>query len=87
MPMKVLEATLSTFDSVFQQFTTEAAHNKANLILFVADNEPSTNLSWCPGTQILLISLYLHICVVFDGILWRLIWFLLKRERRREMIG
>ncbi|XP_057807760.1 thioredoxin-like protein Clot [Salvia miltiorrhiza] len=48
MPMKALEATLSTFDGVFQQFTAEAANNKANFILFLADNEPSTNLSWCP---------------------------------------
>ncbi|XP_047982317.1 thioredoxin-like protein Clot [Salvia hispanica] len=48
MPMKVLEATVATFDGVFQQFTNEAANNKANFILFYADKEPSTNLSWCP---------------------------------------
>ena len=50
--MKVLEATVATFDGVFQQFTNEAANNKANFILFYADKEPSTNLSWCPGTQL-----------------------------------
>lgn len=58
MPMKVLEATLATFDGVFQQFTNEAANNKANFILFYADKEPSTNLSWCPGTHLLLIHMF-----------------------------
>ncbi|KAH6803490.1 Thioredoxin superfamily protein [Perilla frutescens var. frutescens] len=48
MPMKASEATLSTFDEAFDKFTSEAANNKANLILFLADNDPSTNLSWCP---------------------------------------
>ncbi|KAK6143131.1 hypothetical protein DH2020_023479 [Rehmannia glutinosa] len=48
MPMKVLDATLSTFQGVFEKFTSEAANNKANLILFLADKDPSTNLSWCP---------------------------------------
>ncbi|XP_056686495.1 uncharacterized protein [Spinacia oleracea] len=35
--------------SAFVLFREEAANNKANLILFLADNEPSTSLSWCPG--------------------------------------
>ncbi|XP_040989021.1 thioredoxin-like protein Clot [Juglans microcarpa x Juglans regia] len=48
MPMKVLDATVSTFDTVFQKFISEASKNKANLILFLADNDPSTSLSWCP---------------------------------------
>ncbi|PIM97478.1 hypothetical protein CDL12_30049 [Handroanthus impetiginosus] len=48
MPMKVLDATVSTFEGVFQKFTNEAANNKANLILFLADKDPSTSLSWCP---------------------------------------
>ncbi|KAB1224794.1 Thioredoxin-like protein Clot [Morella rubra] len=48
MPMKLLDATVSTFDSVFERFTSEAPKNKANLILFLADKDPSTSLSWCP---------------------------------------
>ncbi|KAL7126077.1 hypothetical protein ABFS83_14G161500 [Erythranthe nasuta] len=48
MPMKVVDATVSTFDEVFEKFKSEADNHKANLILFLADNEPSTNLSWCP---------------------------------------
>lgn len=52
MPMKASEATLSTFGGVLEKFTTEAANNKANFILFLADNDPSTNRSWCPGTNL-----------------------------------
>ncbi|KAF2293631.1 hypothetical protein GH714_003529 [Hevea brasiliensis] len=48
MPLKLLDATVSTFDGVFEKFRSEAPKNKANLILFLADKDPSTNLSWCP---------------------------------------
>ncbi|KAL2251382.1 UNVERIFIED_CONTAM: Thioredoxin-like protein Clot [Sesamum indicum] len=48
MPMKTLDATVSTFEGVFEKFRSEAANNKANFILFLADKDPSTNLSWCP---------------------------------------
>ncbi|CAJ1958398.1 unnamed protein product [Sphenostylis stenocarpa] len=48
MPLKVLEATVWSFDGVFEKFRSEAAGNKANLILFLADKDPATSLSWCP---------------------------------------
>ncbi|XP_050386574.1 thioredoxin-like protein Clot [Argentina anserina] len=48
MPVKVLDATVSSFDSVFEKFKEESPNNKANFILFLADNDPSTSLSWCP---------------------------------------
>ncbi|KAK3009879.1 hypothetical protein RJ639_011223 [Escallonia herrerae] len=48
MPLKVLDATPSTFGDVFGKFRSEAPNNKANLILFLADIDPSTSLSWCP---------------------------------------
>ncbi|XP_048323602.2 thioredoxin-like protein Clot [Ziziphus jujuba] len=48
MPLKLLDATISNFDTVFEKFRSEAPKNKANLILFVADKDPSTSLSWCP---------------------------------------
>ncbi|XP_022896549.1 thioredoxin-like protein Clot [Olea europaea var. sylvestris] len=48
MPMKTLEATISTFDEVIQKFTSESPNYKANFIAFLADKDPSTNLSWCP---------------------------------------
>ncbi|KAF5736409.1 thioredoxin-like protein Clot [Tripterygium wilfordii] len=48
MPLKTIDATVSTFDSVFDEFGSEAPKNKVNLILFLADKDPSTNLSWCP---------------------------------------
>lgn len=46
--MKMMDATLSSFDQVFQSFKSEAPKYKANLILFLADKDPSTSLSWCP---------------------------------------
>ncbi|GMY22337.1 thioredoxin-like protein Clot [Fagus crenata] len=48
MPLKMLDATVSNFDSVFEKFRSEAPKYKANLILFLADKDPSTSLSWCP---------------------------------------
>lgn len=51
--MKTMDATVATFDGVFEKFRSEAHKNKANLILFLADIDPSTSLSWCPGTTYL----------------------------------
>uniref|UniRef100_A0A7C9CNY6 Thioredoxin-like protein Clot n=2 Tax=Opuntia streptacantha TaxID=393608 RepID=A0A7C9CNY6_OPUST len=48
MPVKYVEATLSTFNDVFDKFQADAPNHKANLILFLADKDPSTSLSWCP---------------------------------------
>nr|AFK40851.1 unknown [Lotus japonicus] len=48
MPLKLFDATVSTFDGVFDNFRSEASQNKANLILFLADKDPATSLSWCP---------------------------------------
>ncbi|KAL8204432.1 hypothetical protein R6Q57_010055 [Mikania cordata] len=48
MPLKTFDATISNFDAVFDKFKSEAPNYKSNLILFLADNEPSTNRSWCP---------------------------------------
>nr|GMD65207.1 thioredoxin-like protein Clot [Ipomoea batatas] len=48
MPLKVLDATVATFNGVFEKFKAEAPKNKANFILFLADIDPSTSLSWCP---------------------------------------
>ncbi|XVF79588.1 hypothetical protein PTKIN_Ptkin15bG0001200 [Pterospermum kingtungense] len=48
MPLKVVDATVSSFDSIFEKFRSDAPNNKANLIVFLADKDPSTSLSWCP---------------------------------------
>ncbi|XP_044493112.1 thioredoxin-like protein Clot [Mangifera indica] len=48
MPLKLSNATVSSFDKVFEKFRSEAPNHKANLILFLADKDPSTSLSWCP---------------------------------------
>lgn len=56
MPLKLSDATVSSFDNVFDKFKSEAPKNKANFILFLADKDPSTSLSWCPGTSFLNFS-------------------------------
>ncbi|XP_022770072.1 thioredoxin-like protein Clot [Durio zibethinus] len=48
MPVKVVDATVSSFDRIFEKFRSDAPNNKFNLILFLADKDPSTSLSWCP---------------------------------------
>ncbi|XP_022152566.1 thioredoxin-like protein Clot [Momordica charantia] len=48
MPLKLLDANPSNFNAVFDKFRSELPNNKANFILFLADNDPSTSLSWCP---------------------------------------
>ncbi|GAA0174098.1 hypothetical protein Leryth_016970 [Lithospermum erythrorhizon] len=48
MPVKIMDATLSNFEDVYAKFKAEAKNNKANLILFLADIDPQTSLSWCP---------------------------------------
>ncbi|XP_052179384.1 thioredoxin-like protein Clot [Diospyros lotus] len=48
MPLHTLDATVANFGEVMEKFKSEAAENKTNLILFLADKDPSTCLSWCP---------------------------------------
>ncbi|XP_038906035.1 uncharacterized protein LOC120091936 [Benincasa hispida] len=51
MPVKVVDATVSDFNAVFEKFRSELPNYKANLILFLADKDPSTSLSWCPEKE------------------------------------
>ncbi|XP_010552738.1 PREDICTED: thioredoxin-like protein Clot [Tarenaya hassleriana] len=48
MAMKAWDATPSTLESVLQRLRSEAVNRKISLILFLADKDPSTDLSWCP---------------------------------------
>ncbi|KAL8167105.1 hypothetical protein V2J09_008604 [Rumex salicifolius] len=48
MPVKIMEANLANFGQVWETFKADAPNNKVNLLLFLADKEPSTGLSWCP---------------------------------------
>ncbi|VFQ75896.1 unnamed protein product [Cuscuta campestris] len=48
MPLKTSDATVGTFDGEFDKFVAVAPNNKANFILFLADVDPATKLSWCP---------------------------------------
>lgn len=72
MPLKLSDATISTFDSAFEKFKAEAPNNKANFILFLADKDPSTSLSWCPGLYFFLSftskTKNLFLCILFKKI-------------------
>ncbi|KAK9091728.1 hypothetical protein Sjap_024905 [Stephania japonica] len=46
--LKVVDANLENFAEVFESFKADAAKQRVNLILFLADKDQSTNLSWCP---------------------------------------
>nr|AGG19197.1 thioredoxin-like protein 7 [Tamarix hispida] len=48
MPAKITDATLSNFNEAFDKFAAEAPKHKANFILFLADIDPTSSLSWCP---------------------------------------
>lgn len=65
--MKILDATVATFDEVFEKFISEVSEHKVNLILFLADYDPSTNISWCPGKEFCLNLLkfwkFLSVCL------------------------
>ncbi|XP_074321604.1 thioredoxin-like protein Clot [Silene latifolia] len=48
MGLTKFDATISNFDEIFPKFEAESPNHKFNLILFLADIDPSTSLSWCP---------------------------------------
>ncbi|CAL9754599.1 unnamed protein product [Musa acuminata subsp. burmannicoides] len=63
MPLKTFDADLSNFDQVFGGFTksetTEGSPSEPGqlkFLLFLADKDPSTNRSWCPGTLSVALS-------------------------------
>ena len=64
----MVDATVSTFDGVLEKFRSEAPKNKANLILFLADKDPSTSLSWCPGI-FFIFYIYFFGCL-FSNYIW-----------------
>ncbi|KAG6528283.1 hypothetical protein ZIOFF_010434 [Zingiber officinale] len=50
MPLEISDATLSDFDRVFEGFQGAKTSQPAlKFLLFLADKDPSTKLSWCPG--------------------------------------
>uniref|UniRef100_A0A2N9GLT4 Thioredoxin domain-containing protein n=1 Tax=Fagus sylvatica TaxID=28930 RepID=A0A2N9GLT4_FAGSY len=72
MPLKMLDATVSNFDSVFEKFRSEAPKYKANLILFLADKDPSTSLSWCPVCNVFdILSSSLQDCVRAEPVIYK----------------
>ncbi|KAI3984318.1 hypothetical protein MKX01_011272 [Papaver californicum] len=46
MPRKIVDVTPSNFDQAFEKFNSE--NGRIKFILFLADIDPSTSVSWCP---------------------------------------
>lgn len=86
MPLKLQDATVSDFNAVFDKFRSELPNNKANFILFLADKDPSTSLSWCPGTPILFYffvfsPLFLILLKIFFFIFLWMLWLPISKGR------
>lgn len=61
MPLKTIDATVSDFEEAFERFKSENSQNQLKFLLFLADKDPSTSLSWCPGTPFPpILSLFMH---------------------------
>ncbi|CAN1751929.1 Structural maintenance of chromosomes protein 3 [Linum perenne] len=56
------------FKEVFEKSKAESPNFKSNLILFLADNDPSTNLSWCPDES--LTTLYFTLALSQPDPIW-----------------
>ncbi|XP_074591963.1 thioredoxin-like protein Clot [Curcuma longa] len=53
MPLEILDAVLSDFDRVFEGFdSAQRAQPALKFLLFLADKDPSTKLSWCPDCNV-----------------------------------
>ncbi|KAI3840048.1 hypothetical protein MKW92_014270 [Papaver armeniacum] len=46
MPLKMVDVTPSDLDQAFEKFNSE--NGRIKFILFLADIDPSTSVSWCP---------------------------------------
>ncbi|XP_039145827.1 thioredoxin-like protein Clot [Dioscorea cayenensis subsp. rotundata] len=52
MPLKVEDATLADFGDAFENFKAVNSGNQMKFLLFLADKDPSTSLSWCPDCNV-----------------------------------
>ncbi|XP_073099330.1 thioredoxin-like protein Clot [Elaeis guineensis] len=52
MPLKTTDTTVSDFEEVFERFKSENSQNQLKFLLFLADKDPSTSLSWCPDCNV-----------------------------------
>jgi hypothetical protein len=54
MTVEKVDATVADFDGHFEKLFAAGDGGKGKavkLLLFLADREPSSNLTWCPGTN------------------------------------
>jgi hypothetical protein len=51
MTVEKVDATLADFDAHFERLFGPSADGdvKVKLLLFLADRDPSSTLTWCPG--------------------------------------
>lgn len=47
--MEKVDATVADFDGHFERLFAGDDGGKLKLLLFLADREPSSSLTWCPG--------------------------------------
>ncbi|GJN28911.1 hypothetical protein PR202_gb17085 [Eleusine coracana subsp. coracana] len=59
MTVEKVDATLADFDGHFERLFG-SDDGKVKLLLFLADREPSSTLTWCPG------KIILHTCKLFS---------------------
>ena len=53
MTVEKVDATLADFDAHFaSHFAASASDKPVKLLLFLADRNPSSDLTWCPGTPL-----------------------------------
>jgi hypothetical protein len=75
MVLETMETKLDDFNQVFQKFRSDEATRKhLKFILFLADKDPLTSRSWCPG-----ISLSLSVSSFF-------LFFLGTNERTKSVL-
>ncbi|MQL72012.1 hypothetical protein Taro_004347 [Colocasia esculenta] len=51
MTLAMADATVSDFEGVFQKFKADNAQKK-QFLLFLADKDPVSSLSWCPDCNV-----------------------------------
>lgn len=49
MTVEKVDATVADFDGHFERLFASDDGGKLKLLLFLADREPSSSLTWCPG--------------------------------------
>ncbi|KAK1266833.1 Thioredoxin-like protein Clot [Acorus gramineus] len=52
MPLKMVDANVSNFEEELKRMESENTQNQLKFILFLADKDTSSSLSWCPDCNV-----------------------------------